>query len=175
MHYATIKKCDISNGEGVRVSLFVSGCTHKCKNCFNEVAWDFNYGTPFTEETEREIIKELDMSYVKGLTLLGGEPFEVQNQRGLIDFLRRIKTEYPNKDIWCYTGNTLNGDVSSFKEERMNCEVTKEMLSLIDVLVDGEFIQELYDISLQFRGSSNQRIIDIKSSLSRGEIVLWNK
>lgn len=172
MNYATIKKCDIANGEGVRVSLFVSGCTHHCENCFNKVAWDFSYGQEFTEETQEEIFKELDLSYVCGLSLLGGEPFEVQNQRGLLPFLCKVKKKYPNKNIWCYTGNTLNGDLKSFKEERVNCEITEEMLALIDVLVDGEYIEAEHDIALKFKGSYNQRIINMKASRKEKKIVL---
>ncbi len=172
MNYATIKKCDIANGEGVRVSLFVSGCTHRCKNCFNEVAWDFSYGKPFTSETEQELFAELDLSYIKGLSLLGGEPFETSNQRGLLPFLRRMKERYPQKNVWAYTGNTLSDDGVSFTEPRFNCEYTKDMLDLVDVLVDGEFKQELYDISLKFRGSSNQRVIDMNATRKKGKITL---
>lgn len=172
MNYAAIKKCDIANGEGIRVSLFVSGCTHRCKNCFNQVAWDFSYGEKFSTETEEEIFRELDLSYIKGLSLLGGEPFEAANQKDLLTFIRKVKEKYPKKNIWCYTGNTLNDDLASFKESRMNCGDTAELLSYIDVLIDGEFVQELYDISLKFRGSSNQRIIDMNLSRKEGKIVL---
>ena len=175
MNYATIKKCDIANGEGVRVSLFVSGCTHHCKNCFNQVAWDFNYGAPFTELTEEEIFKELDLDYVNGLSLLGGEPFEPQNQRGLIGFVRRVKEKYPNKNIWCYTGYTYDEKSGRLCEENKNCEVTEELLSLIDVLVDGAFVEELKDISLAFRGSSNQRIIDMNATRKSNSVVLYLK
>ncbi|MED9969075.1 MAG: anaerobic ribonucleoside-triphosphate reductase activating protein [Ruminococcus sp.] len=164
MNYAEIKTCDIANGEGVRVSLFVSGCTHHCKNCFNRETWSFDFGKPFTKEVEDYIISELAPSYIDGLTLLGGEPFEPQNQRALLPFLKRVRSLYPNKSIWCYTGYLF--DTELLGESRARCEVTDEMLSLIDVLVDGEFVQELYNISLQFRGSSNQRIIDVKKSLS---------
>ncbi len=157
MNYAEIKKNDVANGEGVRVSLFVSGCTHHCKGCFNSIAWDFDYGKPFDKSTEDELLKALSPDYVKGLSLLGGEPFEICNQRVLIAFMRRFKEMFPKKDIWCYTGYTLDTDL--VQGGRAHCEVTYEMLSMIDVLVDGEFVEELKDISLAFRGSSNQRII----------------
>lgn len=172
MNYATIKKCDIANGDGVRVSLFVSGCTHHCKNCFNKVAWDFSYGQEFTEKTKEEIYKELDLNYICGLSLLGGEPFEIQNQRGLLPFLREVKKKYSDKNIWCYTGNTLNDDYKSFKEEKFNCEATEEMLSLIDVLVDGEYIEAQHDIALKFKGSYNQRIIDMNATRKENRITL---
>lgn len=171
MHYAEIKKCDIANGPGIRVTLFVSGCTHRCQNCFNEETWDFKYGSPFTADTENELINALRPAYVKGLTLLGGEPLEHSNQQGLLPFIRRVKKELPGKDIWCYTGYTYERDVL----ERMcaEWEETKELLSYIDVLVDGEFVQALKDLGLRFRGSSNQRIIDLPKSLRMGKTVLW--
>ena len=169
MYYGEIKNFDIANGEGVRVSLFVSGCTHHCKNCFNKETWSFDYGEPFTGEVEDKIIAELAPSYINGLSLLGGEPFEPQNQQGLIPLLRRVKTELPDKNIWCYTGYLFDKDLLG--ESRARCEYTDEMLSYIDVLVDGEFVQELYSITLQFRGSSNQRIIDVKKSLKEGRVV----
>lgn len=157
MNYCEIKNFDIANGEGVRVSLFVSGCTHRCKGCFNEMAWDFDAGQPFTRETEDMIIKMLDKPYINGLTLLGGEPFEPSNQRGLTPFLRRVRERFPEKNIWCYTGYTYETDLLG--ESRARCECTDEMLSMIDVLVDGEFIEAEKDISLAFRGSRNQRIL----------------
>ena len=169
MNYAEIKNFDIANGEGVRVSLFVSGCTHHCKNCFNKETWDFNYGEPFTEEVEDKIIEELKPGYINGLTLLGGEPFEPANQQGLINLLRRVKNELPEKNIWCYTGYLFDKDLLG--PSRARCEYTDELLSYIDVLVDGEFVQELYSIMLQFRGSSNQRIIDVKKSLKEGKVI----
>lgn len=172
MNYGEIKNYDIANGEGVRVSLFVSGCTHHCKNCFNPETWNFEYGKSFTEETENYIIDCLSPSYIDGLSLLGGEPFEPDNQKVLLPFLRRVKNDLPNKTIWCYTGYLFDKELLS--ESRARCEFTDEMLSLIDVLVDGEFIQDLYDISLAFRGSSNQRIIDVQKSLESGEIKLHN-
>ena len=172
MNYGEIKKNDIANGEGVRVSLFVSGCTHHCKGCFNHETWDFTYGKPFTKETADEILQTLDRSYINGLSLLGGEPFEPQNQKVLIAFLQEVKARFPKKNIWCYTGYILEEDL--LKASRARCEYTDEMLSLIDVLVDGEFKEELKDISLAFRGSTNQRIIDVKSTIEQGQIVLWN-
>lgn len=171
MNYGEIKNCDIANGEGVRVSLFVSGCTHHCKNCFNAETWDFDFGEPFTREIEDKIIEELAPDYIDGFSLLGGEPFEPQNQKVLLPFLRRIKDKYPRKGVWCYTGYLFDKELKS--ESRARCEYTDEMLSLIDVLVDGEFVQELYDISLQFKGSTNQRIIDVQKSIAKGQIVLY--
>lgn len=172
MNYAEIKTTDIANGEGVRVSLFVSGCTHHCKNCFNSIAWDFGYGKPFTEETQSFLIKSLAPDYIAGLSLLGGEPFEPQNQRALLPFVERFKREFPNKTVWCYTGYTFR-DGGALEEERANCETTFKLISLIDVLVDGRFVEELKDIRLKFRGSSNQRVIDIKRSLESGSTVLY--
>lgn len=154
----------------MRVSLFVSGCTHRCRNCFNQEAWDFGYGQPFTGETEEEILKALEPDYIKGLSLLGGEPFEPENQRELVKLVKRVKERYPEKDIWCYTGYTLEKDL--LREGRVRCQVTHKLLSLMDVLVDGAFVEELKDISLPFRGSSNQRILDVKESLSAGQGVL---
>lgn len=171
MNYGAIKKYDIANGEGVRVSLFVSGCTHQCKGCFNYEAWDFTYGEHFTEDTANEIVEALEPSFINGLSLLGGEPFERPNQEVLLPLLHKVKEKYPQKNIWCYTGYTLEDDLLS--ESRARCENTDEMLGLIDVLVDGEFKEELKDITLAFRGSSNQRIIDVKESLIQGKTILW--
>ncbi len=173
MHYATIKWYDIANGEGVRISLFVSGCTHRCKNCFNQVAWDFSYGQPFDEEIQDKIVKELGSSYIAGLSLLGGEPFEPQNQVALLPFVRRVRETYPNKSIWCYTGFVLDEKKGELQEKSKNVVQTKELLSLIDVLVDGAYIEELKDIRLKFRGSSNQRVLDLKRTLADGEIRLY--
>mgnify|MGYP002794914026 CR=1 FL=1 len=153
MRYGEIKKCDIANGEGVRVSLFVSGCTHHCKGCFNEATWDFDYGKEFTQETEEEILKALEPEYVNGLSVLGGEPFEPQNQRVLVPFLKKVKERYPGKTIWCYTGYTY--------EEILANPRLKTVLDYIDVLVDGRFEQALFSPYLEFRGSSNQRILRI--------------
>lgn len=171
MNYGEIKKCDIANGEGIRVTLFVSGCTHHCKGCFQPETWSFSYGKPFDEAAMQEIFKALTPYYVNGLTLLGGEPFEPENQRGLLPFLKEVRARFPEKNIWCYTGYTLENDLLS--ESRARCECTDEMLSLLDVLVDGEFIEEQKNISLPFRGSENQRIIDVKKTLATGEAVWW--
>ena len=171
MNYATIKNCDIANGPGVRVSLFVSGCTHHCKGCFNAVAWDFDYGQPFTQETIDEILNMMKPNYIKGITLLGGEPFEPQNQPALVDLLRQIKATYPEKSIWAFSGYLFDKDILPGKLG--DPAVTKEFLSYLEVLVDGRFVIEKKDLSLRFRGSSNQRIIHVPSSLERGEVVLW--
>ncbi len=162
MNYAAIKKFDIANGPGVRVSLFVSGCRHHCKNCFNREAWDFGYGKPFTEKTADEIINALSQEYINGLSLLGGEPFEPENIPTLTSFLREVKNRFPHKPVWCYTGFLFE----DFKNGKAG-----EMLSLIDVLVDGRFVEEKKSPDLIFRGSSNQRIIDVKKSLERGKAV----
>ncbi|MBQ5333617.1 MAG: anaerobic ribonucleoside-triphosphate reductase activating protein [Oscillospiraceae bacterium] len=171
MYYGEIKKFDIADGPGVRVSLFVSGCTHHCKGCFNPETWDFTYGNEYTEAAEREIIKALEPDYIDGLTLLGGEPMEKVNQRGLLPLLKKVKKLFPQKTIWCYTGYILETELLS--DSRARCECTDEILSFIDVLVDGEFVEEMKNISLRFRGSSNQRLIDMKKTLEAGETVLW--
>lgn len=173
MNYGTIKWTDIANGEGVRVSLFVSGCTHHCKNCFNQVAWDFTYGSVFDEQVEEKVLEQLGLSYIAGLSLLGGEPLEPQNQRALYPFIKRVRAQYPDKTIWCYTGYTLDVEKGLLKEEAKNTEYTKELLSLMDILVDGAYVEELKDVRLKFRGSSNQRIIDLKKSLQMGKCVLY--
>ncbi len=172
MNYGAIKKFDIADGPGVRVSLFVSGCTHHCRECFQPETWNFDYGQPFTEETEQELFEALDKEYICGLTLLGGEPFEPQNQRVLVPFLRLVKERFPEKSIWSYTGYTLETDLLS--PSRARCEVTDEMLSMLDVLVDGEFVLEKKNIRLRFRGSENQRLIDLKETLATGNTVLWD-
>ena len=172
MHYATIKYYDIANGEGVRTSLFVSGCRHHCKECFNQVAWDFEYGEEFTKDTEDKIIASLSPSYIRGLSLLGGEPMEKENQEALLDLIKRVKVEAPNKDIWIYSGFTFE-ELIGEKDSRAYSPISKEILSLCDVLVDGRFILEEKDISLQFRGSRNQRIIMLKPFFEKGEFVLW--
>lgn len=171
MHYADIKKADIANGLGVRVSLFVSGCNHHCKNCFNEEAWDFNYGKEFTDAEIDRIIKELDHPYVAGLSLLGGEPLEHINQQGLLPLLRKVKEKFPEKNIWCYTGYTFDRDVMGTMCK--NWEETPELLSYIDVIVDGKFEEDKKDIKLRFRGSSNQRIIDVPKSLKEKKAILF--
>ena len=165
MNYGTIKDCDIANGPGVRVSLFVSGCRHHCKGCFNPETWSFQYGQPFTEETEQHILNALAPAYIQGFTLLGGEPFEPENQKVLVGLLKKIRQTYPTKDIWCYTGYLYDVDLP--KGGKVHTEVTDEMLSCIDVLVDGEFVEALKDITLVFRGSSNQRILDLKENHRR--------
>lgn len=159
MNYGNIKKYDIADGPGVRVSLFVSGCRHHCKGCFNAETWDFNYGQPYTEDTEAEIIEALKPDYIQGLTLLGGEPFEPENQVELVKLLRKVREIYPNKDIWSYTGFIYDRDLQ--EGGRAFTEVTEEMLSYIDVLVDGPFIEAERDLTLVFRGSRNQRILKL--------------
>ncbi len=169
MKYASIKKYDIANGRGVRVSLFVSGCPHCCKNCFNEEAWDFDYGFLFTDKEESSILEYLQSSYIAGLSLLGGEPLYPTNQEGLLPLLRKVKAQYPEKDIWCYTGYLFDKEI--MEEMYQKSEVTREILSYIDVLVDGRFIESKKDPRLYFRGSSNQRIIDVQKSLKVGKVV----
>lgn len=168
MYYAEIKNRDIANGPGVRVSLFVSGCTHHCKGCFNQVAWDFYYGKPFSEQTVEEILEMLRPDYIKGLTLLGGEPFEVENQPAILELLRRVKKKYPGKSIWAFTGYLFDKDILS---GRLG-DVT-EYLDYLDVLVDGPFIEEKKNLSLRFCGSENQRLIDVAASLKSNKVVLW--
>ncbi len=160
MNYGTIKNCDVANGPGVRISLFVSGCRHHCKGCFNAETWDFQYGQPYTEETEKEILALLKPSYIEGFSLLGGEPFEPENQVVLVTLLKRIRETYPEKTIWCYTGYLYDVDLPV--GGRVHTEVTDEMLSYIDVLVDGEFIEAEKDLTLVFRGSRNQRILELQ-------------
>lgn len=170
MNYANIKHVDIADGIGVRVSLFVSGCTHHCKGCFQPETWDFSYGTPFTAQTQDQIIGLLSPGYIRGLTLLGGEPMEPDNQRALLPLLQRVRRELPQKDIWCYSGYTF-GELTG--ESRARCEVTDSVLRLLDVLVDGEFIEEQRSLMLRFRGSANQRILDVPQSLCAGAPVPW--
>lgn len=174
MKYAKIKKCDVANGPGVRVSLFVTGCNHHCKNCFNKEAWDFNYGDDFTQKQESEIIEDLKPDYITGLSLLGGEPFEKTNQEGLVPLIKKEKETYPNKEIWCYTGLTFDKQILGQMIGEEHRETTKEMLDNIDYIVDGRFVDELKDPKLRFRGSSNQRIIDVKKSLAQNQIVIWD-
>lgn len=168
MNYAAIKNCDIANGPGVRVSLFVSGCTHRCPECFNEVAWDFNYGEPFTQDTIDRILNMLRPPHIRGLTLLGGEPFEPQNQPAIVDLLRQIKKEMPEKSIWAFSGYLFDEDILSGR-----LGDTSEYLSYLDVLVDGPFVLAKKNLSLRFRGSENQRIIDVPASLTTGKVILW--
>lgn len=170
MYYGEIKNCDIANGEGVRVTLFVSGCTNRCEHCFQPQTWAFDYGKPFTEETEDSILEMLKPTHINGLTLLGGEPFEPENQRRLVQLLRRVRRELPEKNIWSFTGFTYETLLTEGSHPR--CEVTDEMLSLLDVLVDGRFVEELKDIMLRFRGSSNQRLIDLRATRRTGQLQL---
>lgn len=171
MNYAKINKIDSANGIGVRVTLFVSGCTHHCVGCFNEEAWDFHYGKPFTQETIDELLDLIDKPYIRGLTLLGGEPLEKVNQEALLPLLRTIKQKLPNKDIWCYSGY-LYEDL--LENGRAHCQISDELLSYIDVLVDGPFILSQKNISLRFKGSKNQRIIDLKATKTQKRLVLWD-
>ena len=173
MKYASIKRIDVANGVGVRVSVFVSGCTHKCKGCFNSEAWDFNYGKDFSDKEIEEILSYLDHDYISGLSLLGGEPFEIQNQRGLLPLLRKVKEVFPKKTIWAYSGYLFDKDILDNMCKKY--DETKEMISYIDVLVDGKFEIDKKDSKLLFRGSSNQRVIDVKKSLKTGKIVLHEK
>lgn len=158
-------------GPGVRVSLFVSGCNHHCKGCFNECAWDFNYGNKFTEETEKQVMKDLEKDYITGLTLLGGEPLEYENQKGLLPLVKKVKEKFPNKSIWCYTGFDFENDVMGKMKEKW--EETDELLSYIDVVVDGKFEEDKKNIKLKFRGSSNQRIIDVPKSMKENKVVKY--
>ena len=173
MNFATIKWTDIANGEGVRISLFVSGCTHRCKNCFNEIAWDFHYGEVFDETVAEKILTELGAPYITGLSLLGGEPLEPQNQEALYPFIQEVKRRYPDKTIWCYTGFVFDETTGKLCEKHKNTSVTKDLIALFDVLVDGPFIEEQKNIRLRFRGSENQRIIDIPKTLEKGACVLY--
>ena len=170
MHYGNIKECDIADGPGVRVSLFVSGCRHHCKGCFNPETWDFAYGKPFSMEAQEAVLQALAPPYITGLTLLGGEPMEPESQRALLPFLEKVREAYPTKDIWCYTGYLFDQELQ--KDSRARCEVTDALLSLVDVLVDGEFITEQKDTQLYWRGSRNQRVIDVPASLREGRVVL---
>lgn len=170
MRYATIKKCDVANGTGIRVSIFVSGCHHHCKGCFNSDAWDFNYGNEYNEKVEEAILNELDKSYIQGLSLLGGEPLEYVNQKGLLSLVKKAKMRHPEKTIWCYTGYKFDEDVMGKMID--DCPETKELISNLDIVVDGKYDEELRNLNLKFRGSSNQRIIDVKKTLLNKEIVL---
>lgn len=171
MHYGTIKEFDIANGQGVRISLFVSGCTNACPHCFQPETWDFSYGELYTKQTEETILRLLGNEYIKGLSLLGGDPFEFENQRELVQLCRKTKAQYPQKDIWAWTGFLLDQDL--LEGGKRHCEVTDELLSYIDVLVDGPFIQEKKNIQLAFRGSENQRVIDLQKSLKERDVVLY--
>ena len=174
MHYGTVKKFDVANGEGIRTTLFVSGCTNRCKNCFQPETWAFDYGEPFTDEVAEDILDSFKISSVKGLTVLGGEPMEPENQADLYPFLREFKRRFPDKTVWLFSGNLyeeLNGTPGS----HFKClEITKELLSFVDILVDGRFEEEKKRLGLRFRGSSNQRIIDMNKTRESGEIVIWD-
>lgn len=169
MNYADIKKIDVANDEGVRVSVFVSGCNHHCKGCFNQCAWDFNYGKEFSEKEEQQIIEYMNHDYISGLSLLGGEPLEPKNQEGLLPLVKKVKEKFPDKNIWCYTGFDFEKDVVG--KMAKNNETTRELLKYIDIIVDGKFEEDKKDLKLQFRGSSNQKIVDVKKSLQTGQIV----
>ena len=170
MNYADIRPIDVANGPGVRVSVFVSGCTHHCKECFNPETWDFGYGKPFGEEEIQEILNDLSKPYIHGLSILGGEPFEPQNQGAVMELVRRVREEFPEKDIWCYSGylfeNLAAGQVGAH---------SRTLLGLLDVLVDGPFVLEQKELSLRFRGSANQRLIDVPASLEAGQVLIWDK
>ena len=170
MRYASVKKCDVANGTGIRVSIFVSGCHHHCKGCFNTDAWDFNFGNEYNEEIEESILKELDKSYIQGLSLLGGEPLEHVNQKGLLSLVKKAKERYPEITIWCYTGYKFDDDVMEKMFETW--PETKELVSNLDVVVDGKYDEDLRDLNLRFKGSSNQRIIDVQKTLEKNEIIL---
>ncbi len=172
MNYGEIKNCDIANGIGVRVTLFVSGCTNRCPGCFQPETWDFDYGEPFTVETEGKLLEMLAPSYINGLTLLGGDPFEPPNQRVLAPFLRRVHALYPNKTVWAFTGFVYEDLLRDGSHPR--CEVTDEMLALVDVLVDGPFLEKKHEVGLRFRGSTNQRLIDMNKTRQQGRVVLWD-
>ena len=172
MNYANIKWYDVANGPGVRVSLFVSGCRNHCKNCFNPETWGFDYGQPFTEEVEDKILKAMEPDYIKGFTLLGGDPFEPENCAALVPFMKRMRKLYPEKSVWCFTGYDYERDLLTGKTG--DAETVLKLLRTLDVLVDGRFVEELKDLNLRFRGSSNQRIISVKESLKKDKIVLWD-
>ncbi|MBE6565423.1 MAG: anaerobic ribonucleoside-triphosphate reductase activating protein [Ruminococcaceae bacterium] len=173
MYYGEIKNCDVADGEGVRVTLFVSGCTNRCEGCFQPQTWDFTFGKPFTRETENDILRLLVPNYINGLTLLGGEPFEPENQRVLLPFVKRVKEAYPNKTVWAFTGFTY--EQLTDEGNPKHCEATDELLSLLDVLVDGPFVLAQRDLTLRFRGSRNQRLLDMPATLAAGKPVLWGE
>lgn len=171
MNYADIKRIDVANGPGIRVSLFVSGCTHHCKGCFNPETWDFHFGEEFTQEHIDQILTYVEPSHIKGLSLLGGEPFEYSNQAGLLPLMRQFKARFPEKDVWCYTGYDFEKDIKN--RMMVNWAETRELIGYIDILVDGKFEEDKKNLSLRFRGSSNQRIIDVKKSLQENKVCLW--
>ena len=173
MYYADIKKYDVANGPGIRISLFVSGCTHHCKGCFNEAAWDFKYGNPYTEVQTNEIIEYMKNDFVSGITILGGEPFEYVNQQGILPLLKKIRDIYPEKSIWVFSGYLFDKDI--IDKMLKEYDITKELLSYIDVIVDGKFELDNKNLSLKFRGSSNQRIINVKESLKKNKVILMKE
>ena len=173
MNYATVKTHDVANGPGVRVSLFVSGCGHHCKNCFNEEAWDYQYGEPYTPAVEQRILDALAPDYITGLSLLGGEPMDPRNQETVCALVRRVRETYPDKTIWCYSGYTLDEQLLAGKVG--DPQTVRELLSMLDVLVDGRFVEEQKDLTLRFRGSANQRLIDVPKTLQTGKIVWWDE
>lgn len=174
MYYGAIKKSDIANGEGIRTTLFVSGCRNRCKNCFQPETWAFDYGNPFTETVAEEILATFENPVVRGLTILGGEPMEPENQRGLLPFLREFKRRYPKRTLWIYTGN-LYEELTGIPGSHPKClDITSELLSLADILVDGRYIEEEHRLGLRFRGSANQRIIDLNKTCEAGKIVIWS-
>ena len=174
MHYGNIKKFDVANGEGLRTTLFVSGCTNRCKNCFQPETWAFDYGAPFTDEVAEDILSTFEQSAVRGLTVLGGEPMEPSNQRALLPFLKEFKRRYPTKNLWLFTGNLYEELTSPVGSHPKSLDITAELLSLVDILVDGRFVEELKQLGLRFRGSSNQRIIDMNKTRESGAIVIWD-
>ena len=173
MYYGNIKKFDVANGEGLRTTLFVSGCTNRCKNCFQPETWAFDYGEPFTDEVAEEILSTFEQSAVRGLTILGGEPMEPSNQRALLPFLKEFKRRYPEKNLWLFTGNLYEELTGKLGEHPKCLDITSEILELVDILVDGRFEEEKKQLGLRFRGSSNQRIIDMNKTRALGEIVIW--
>lgn len=173
MYYGTIKKCDVANGEGIRTTLFVSGCRNKCKNCFQPETWAFDYGSPFTDAVAEEIFSTFDNPVIRGLTVLGGEPMEPENQVALLPFLREFKRRFPSKTVWLYTGNLYEELTGRLGEHYKHIDVTEELLSYVDILVDGRFVEEQKRLGLRFRGSANQRVIDMNKTRENGEIVIW--
>jgi anaerobic ribonucleoside-triphosphate reductase activating protein len=173
MYYADIKKYDVANGPGVRISLFVSGCTHHCEGCFNEAAWDFKYGNPYTEKQTEEIIDFMKNDFISGITVLGGEPFEYVNQQGILPLLKKVRETYPEKSIWVFSGYLFDKDIIGNMIKQY--DVTKELLSYIDVIVDGKFELKNKSLSLKFRGSSNQRIINVKESMKKNKVILMEE
>lgn len=174
MNYAAIKKSDIANGEGIRTTVFVSGCRNRCKNCFQPETWSFDYGSPFTDEVMEEIFKTFENPVVRGLTVLGGEPMEPENQRGLLPFLKEFKRRYPEKTVWLYTGNLYEIFIGEVGSHPKCIDITGELLSLVDILVDGPFIEEEKRLGLRFRGSANQRIIDMNKTRGAGRVIIWD-